>query len=130
MSAEIEQHAQSKLPHYDGTFIERLAEKLGITATAKSVYADPVERDGITIIPVAKVRYGFGGGRQEGKQQAEGGGGGVQVVPVGYIELKEGSSKFRRISNPAATLRVLASGLIGLLILRRFLRPHNKHKSE
>ncbi len=43
-------------------FIERIAERVGAKATVKSVFGDPVERDGITIIPVAKVRWGFGGG--------------------------------------------------------------------
>lgn len=43
-------------------FVERIAERLGAHATVKAVFGDPVERDGITIIPVAKVRWGFGGG--------------------------------------------------------------------
>jgi uncharacterized spore protein YtfJ len=64
MTAEIEQCAQSGSPQSNANFIERLAEKLGITANARAVYGEPVERDGLTIIPVAQVRYGFGGGTQ------------------------------------------------------------------
>ena len=43
-------------------FVERMAERIGGKASVRSVFGDPIERDGITIIPVAKVRWGFGGG--------------------------------------------------------------------
>src|SRR5215213_5611875 len=43
-------------------FIERMAERVGGKASVRAVFGDPIERDGITIIPVAKVRWGFGGG--------------------------------------------------------------------
>jgi uncharacterized spore protein YtfJ len=81
-----------------------------------------VERDGVTIIPVAKVQWGFGGGSKDKGQGAEdgaGGGGGAQIVPLGYIELKEGRAEFRRITGPAAFVpMVLASGFVSVLILR------------
>ena len=48
------------------SFVERMAERIGAKATVKAVFGDPIERDGITIIPVAKVRYGFGGGAGRG----------------------------------------------------------------
>ncbi|HSS75824.1 MAG TPA: hypothetical protein VLV54_03680 [Thermoanaerobaculia bacterium] len=40
----------------------RLAEKLGVTARAATVFGEAVERDGMTVIPVAKARRGLGGG--------------------------------------------------------------------
>ena len=130
MSTETEKQSESNLPQNNLTFVERLAERIGLNATARSVYANPVERDGVTIIPVAKVRYGFGGGGQQGKEQVEGGGAGVQVSPVGYIELKDGHSKFKRIRNPLAALPFLASGLMGFLIMRRVLRTSSKCRPE
>ncbi len=42
--------------------VERLAERLGSTARATAVFGEPVECDGVTVIPVAKARWGFGGG--------------------------------------------------------------------
>jgi len=42
--------------------VERLAEKIGGKAGVQAVFGDPIERDGITVIPVARVRWGFGGG--------------------------------------------------------------------
>lgn len=47
-------------------FVERIAERIGAHATVKAVFGDPIERDGITVIPVAKVRWGFGGGAGSG----------------------------------------------------------------
>jgi uncharacterized spore protein YtfJ len=104
------------------TFIERMAEKIGVTANARAVYGEPIERYGTTVIPVAKVRYGFGGGAGQ-KQQEEGGaggGGGVQVWPLGYIELGPHAVKFRRIRATSPVLP-LALGLFGVWMLARTL---------
>jgi uncharacterized spore protein YtfJ len=58
-----------------------------------SVYGEPVEIDGSTLIPVAIRWYGFGGGSDapaEGasaENSAGGGGGGGAVIPVGaYVK--------------------------------------------
>lgn len=103
---------------------ERLAERLGMSASARTVFAEPVEREGVTVIPVARVRYGFGGGgggREEG--QGNGGGGMVQAFPLGYIELRDGESTFRRMRSPANVVRVvLAVGLVSMLMLRQLYK--------
>ena len=39
-----------------------LSDRLGKGARAAAVFGEPVERDGVTVIPVAKARWGFGGG--------------------------------------------------------------------
>ncbi len=98
------------------SFVERIANQLGITANAKYIYSEPVERDGVTVIPVAKAAYGFGGG--SGKKEDEegsGGGGGVSVTPVGYIEIKDGESHFRQIIDSASMLTLIAIGSLSLL---------------
>ena len=97
---------------------ERLAEAFTASADAKMIYGEPIERDGVTIIPVAKLRYGFGGGggRHDGE---EGGGGGMVVRPAGYIELKNGSSRFQAIREPITFVPlVIAGGVTGLLLAR------------
>jgi uncharacterized spore protein YtfJ len=99
---------------------ERLAEAFKTFADAKMIYGDPIERDGVTIIPFAKLRYGFGGGRgRHDRDEGGGGGGGMIVQPAGYIELKEGSSRFLAIREPATFVPlVMAGGLTGLLMAR------------
>ncbi|HEY2759427.1 MAG TPA: spore germination protein GerW family protein [Pirellulales bacterium] len=102
------------------SFIERLAKRMGVAGSAKSVYGDPVEHNGVTVIPVAKVRWGFGGGagRKPGKR-GTGGGGGMHSVPVGYIELKDGESNFKPIHDPMNFVPLVAvGGFAGWMLLR------------
>ena len=58
--------------------------------TAKRVYADAVEVDGVTVIPAASVRGGGGGG---GDNENNGGGGfGLAARPVGAFVIRPGGS--------------------------------------
>jgi uncharacterized spore protein YtfJ len=105
------------------SLLERLGQQLSASATAQTVYGTPVERDGITVIPVARARYGFGGGGGGGSKEHEvvgsglGAGAGVSLTPVGYIELREGRSRFRPIRSSVVPL-VAVSGAIAWLLLR------------
>lgn len=103
-----------------GSFVERLAKRLGLNASAKAVFAEPVERDGVTVIPVAKVRWGFGGGSGRKKnQEGTGGGGGIQVAPLGYIEIKDGEARYKPICDPTAMVPiVIVGGITGWVVLR------------
>ncbi|SNC66043.1 Sporulation protein YtfJ (Spore_YtfJ) [Hymenobacter gelipurpurascens] len=98
---------------------ERLAQQLGSSVSAQTIYGTPVERDGITIIPVARAIYGFGGGGGSKANEGEGSGGGagVALTPIGYIELTDGKSRFRPIRSSVVPL-VAVSGLVALLLLR------------
>jgi len=98
---------------------QRLAEQLGATANARTVYGEPVERNDITVIPVARVCYGFGGGGGGRLPEAagSGGGGGVAITPVGYIELKEATTRFRPIRSSTASI-IAVSGVVAWALLR------------
>jgi uncharacterized spore protein YtfJ len=93
----------------EGAFIERIAERLGESAHATTIFASPVQSDGVMVIPVARARMGFGGGsgRQRAGEEGSGGGGGLVVTPVGYIELRKGHSTFRPISSSRVLLPFL-----------------------
>ena len=41
--------------------VERLAERVGGRASVEAVFGEPIVRDGVTVIPVASIAYGFGG---------------------------------------------------------------------
>jgi uncharacterized spore protein YtfJ len=107
------------------TFIGTIAEKLGAVARAATVFGEPVEREGITVIPVAKARWGFGGGagfRKDddgGSKQEDGagGGGGVQVTPVGFIEIKNDGANFRPIRTVSLSW-IITGSILGLFLLR------------
>ena len=59
--------------------VESMLEPLSKSASVKSIYGDPISANGKTIIPVARVAYGFGGGtgrKQDHESPTEGEGGG------------------------------------------------------
>jgi uncharacterized spore protein YtfJ len=99
-----------------------LAERVGARLGAANVFGTAVERDGVTVIPVAAARFGLGagGGADPGKQQeGEGGGAGGSVTAIGYIELKDGRTRFVPVVHPARMLAlVCAAALAGIAIVR------------
>jgi uncharacterized spore protein YtfJ len=103
-------------------FVQRLAERVGLTARASAVFGDAVEHEGVTVIPVAKATWGFGGGSGgDGATQGSGGGGGGFVAPLGFIEVRRGEAKFVRIHDLrlAAVGLGMAAGIVGFMIGRR-----------
>lgn len=95
----------------------------GIVPRGRSamVYGEATERNGITVIPVTKVRYGFGagGGHSEVGEEGAGLGGGLAAKPMGFIEITNKATRFRPIRDPAAFVPLLlAGGLFGWLLLR------------
>jgi uncharacterized spore protein YtfJ len=106
--------------------MQRLGEMVGERAKVSTVFGDPVVREGITVIPVARARFGFGGGGGAGAHGGDegsggGGGGGALVSPVGYIEVRDGSARFRRILGPADVLALVAASSLAALVARRVL---------
>lgn len=101
MSTPAQSSRSVSSPPMDGFFIGRMAESLGDNARATTIFAPPVEGDGVMVIPVARARWGFGAGtgRQHEGEEGAGGGGGMVVSPVGYIELRKGQARYRSITN-------------------------------
>jgi uncharacterized spore protein YtfJ len=109
-------------------FFDSITERLYGTAAVKAVYGDPIEAQGKTIIPVAKVVYGFGGGfgetgkdKKEGADREGGGAGaGVRTKPVGVIEVTEEDTRFIPCCDGKKYAALLALGFIaGFFIGRR-----------
>jgi uncharacterized spore protein YtfJ len=83
--------------------------------TVKRVYGDPVQSDGVTLVPAAAVRGGAGGG---GDNEGNGGGGfGIVARPVGAYVIRDGSVSWR----PAVDLNrvLLLAAAVVLLLARR-----------
>ena len=104
--------------------LERVAKTIGEKAMVSTVFGEPVERKGITVIPVAKARFGFGGGGGVGGREGQegsggGGGGGAAVSPLGYIEVRDGGAEFRRISAPTDLVPLVAAASIAALAVKR-----------
>jgi uncharacterized spore protein YtfJ len=107
--------------------LERIGQTVGQRAQASTVFGEAVEREGVTVIPVAKARFGFGGGGgrgtrgEEGQGAGGGGGGGVAVSPIGYIELRDRSSEFRRIRTPLDLVALVAAASLAAVAVKRLL---------
>lgn len=126
--SRVLREAQAAASGRTDNFVEMLAERLGVHAATSAVFGSPVERDGVTVIPVGKIRWGFGGGSgrgiEEGSEHGDigegsGGGGGVMASPIGFIEIRDGFAEFKRTHDPMSAVPViLASGLTAWLCLR------------
>jgi uncharacterized spore protein YtfJ len=109
-------------PKRSDDMVTRLAERLGAQVNQATVYGEPVERNGLTVIPVASARFAFGGGTGgDAETQQEGGGaGGVGwVAPAGYIELRDTGSRFVPVVHPERmVLLVLGGAIAGVALFR------------
>lgn len=105
--------------------VMRLSEKLAMTASARTVYGEPVHAHERTVIPVAKFGYGLGatsGGRNGESVGGGSGGGGVGAKPAGFIEITEQGTKYVDISTPRQILIAALAGLAAGYLLSRFTR--------
>lgn len=90
-------------------FLDRARDVL----TVRRVYGEPIERDGITVIPAAKVRGGGGGGADN---MGNGGGGfGVSATPAGAYVIKDGTVRWRPAID--ATRLALMGQLVAIVAL-------------
>ena len=92
--------------------METTMEKIREMVDANAIVGSPiVTADGITLIPVSKVSFGFasGGSDFQTKQQSTnnnfggGSGAGVNIVPIAFLIVKDNSIKLMNISPPAST---------------------------
>lgn len=93
--------------------------------TVKRVYGDPIERDGILIIPAAAVRGGGGGG---GDNQNNGGGGfGVEAKPAGAWIVRDGDAKWEPAVDATriATLGMVTA-MVFFLVIRSIVKARAK----
>lgn len=100
------------------TFSEML-ERATEAMTVRRVFGDPIEKDGVTIIPVAKVRGGGGGGSGEGpdgRGRGWGGGFGVSATPAGVFLLRAGEVSWRPAVD--ANRAILIWAIVALLTIR------------
>jgi uncharacterized spore protein YtfJ len=105
--------------------LERLAGRLGGRASARAVFGEAVERDGVTVIPVAAAVFGFGGGtgqEREAGRSGDGGGGGAVARPIGFIEISGGTAVFKPVRDPLRDFLVPAVAVLAATGVARISR--------
>lgn len=100
----------------------KISEALGNASdalTVKRVFAEPYEKEGLTVIAAAAVTGGAGGGSGTDPrgQQGEGAGFGANARPVGAYVIKDGHVHWR----PAIDSNRLIT-IMGLIVIAYLLR--------
>jgi len=98
--------------------------------TVKRVFGEPYEKDGVTVIPAARVQGAVGGGGGEapdGQGKGSGTGFGMNTKPVGVFVIRDGDVVWR----PAVDVNRLILGgqivaITALLVLRALMKMRSK----
>lgn len=109
------------------SLLQSLHENLASRAQVKSVFGEPIAAADKTIIPVARVAYGFGAGAGTGgvgdksaKGEGGGGGGGMRAKPVGIFVVDARESRFVPVHDKRKIVGTLLLGaVLGMIFLRR-----------
>jgi len=96
------------------------------TITVKRVYGEPYQSNGVTVIPAAALRGGFGGGEGDGSEDTpagRGGGMGISARPIGVYQIKGDEVAWV----PAVDIsRIIVMGqvvaIVAMLVVRSVLR--------
>jgi uncharacterized spore protein YtfJ len=93
---------------------EELLQGAKEAITVRRVFGEPIEHEGVVVVPVAKVAGGGGGG---GDSENNGGGGfGLGARPVGVYVIKDGKVSWRPAIDP---IRVAVVAVLALAFLSR-----------
>src|SRR3954469_11232921 len=87
-------------------------------ASARRVYAKPYQRDGVTVIPAARISGGYGGGGGVASDGSDGSGFGVglHARPVGAFVIANGKVRWKpALDLTSIVLRVQTMTLAGML---------------
>lgn len=105
--------------------LDQVKELVGGT----TVFGQPYEKNGITVIPAAKVSGGGGGGQDSSAEGAAGGGLGVQARPVGAFVVKgEEVSWVPAIDVNRIVLMGQLVMLVGIISWRSVARARARHR--
>lgn len=121
-----------------GTAIEKIRDLVDVS----TIIGDPIEvGDGVSIIPVSKVTYGFASGGSDfpSKNNAElfggGGGAGITINPVAFLIINKGEVTIKHITSSENS----AERIIGMVpdvidkvssVINKFVKDKSPGSSE
>ena len=93
-----------------GDILQEAMGKVREMVDANIIVGQPIISEGVTLIPISKVSFGFGGGGGDytpksgtEKNLTAGLGAGVKITPVAFLVVKEGTVRVLPVAVPAAT---------------------------
>ena len=102
--------------------IETLRDSFSNHGGVKTLYGEPVQAQGKTVIPVARLSYGFGAGSgsKRDEQSGGGGGGGLSAIPLGVVEVTPEATRFISIRETRKLAGAIVLGIfLGMWLGRR-----------
>ena len=94
---------ENKISELMDTTISKIRQLVDTNTIIGSPITTP---DGITVIPVSRVSFGFGTGGTTGSKGVSftgGNGAGVKVDPIGFFVIKDGACRMVNVASPAST---------------------------
>lgn len=113
--------------------LDDLLAKARETTSARTVFAEPYEKDGLTVIPAAQVIGGGGGGSGGDKAGRHGDGGGFGIVarPVGAYVVRDGEVRWVPATDAARLVATIGAVVIGgLLAAARLVRARERGRRD
>jgi uncharacterized spore protein YtfJ len=100
--------------------VEELMRKARDSIDISQVFGEPYERDGVVLIPVARVSGGGGSGSGPSGTQQSGMGYGFKAEPAGAFVIKDGNAVWR----PATNVNRIVAGafVVAVVSVLRFPR--------
>lgn len=101
----MENEKKSKVSDLMQSTIEKVHQLVDTNVIVGQPITTP---DGVTLIPISRVNFGFGsGGGDYGKAQPRGfgggGGAGVKIDPVAFLVIKDGVTRVLPVAAPPVT---------------------------
>lgn len=125
--------------HPINSLMDTSMRKIKELIDVNTIIGDPITTpDGITIIPVSKVSYGFASGgsdlptKKENKDCFGGGSGaGITIQPIGFLSINKSNVKFISVENNEGT----AEKIVGMIPeafdkISSFIKKDKKNKSD
>jgi uncharacterized spore protein YtfJ len=100
--------------------VEELLTKARDNLSVSTVFAPPIDKDGITVIPAARIAGGSGGGSgtDEEGEQGEGGGFGIHAKPAGVYVIDNGKVSWQPAVDPNRIVGAVAAVVIAIVVAR------------
>ena len=111
--------------------VQDVLAQAGDRISVKKVFGEPYEKNGVTVIPAAKVQGGAGGGGgSQGEETGEGGGFGVNGRPVGAFLIRGEELTWQpAIDVNRIILGAQIVGIVALLVIRSIVKARSRSET-
>ncbi|HZU69317.1 MAG TPA: hypothetical protein VFA09_18715 [Ktedonobacteraceae bacterium] len=126
MSTDSSQETWPERSATGKNILKRLARRITGSVRARTIFGEPIEKEGITVIPLARARWATASA-SEGRGRlippsadlSAHGWETVKITPAGYVEVRDGRARFHPMYDPARVTQIIvASGVVAVLLLQ------------